>query len=126
MSVKFNAVERINPRQPANPKKWYAIARSAGELTLRELANEISERCTLTNADIYAVLESLLQVIPQEIAKGNIVRLGDFGSFSLTLNSSGVATQEEVTSSVIKGNRLHFRPGKAVADQLNAITYRKL
>ena len=75
---------------------------------------------------LFRSLESFLQVIPQEIAKGNIVRLGDFGSFSLTVHSDGVATQEEVTASLIKSNKLHFRPGKQVEDQLHTVVYRKV
>jgi len=33
MSVKYSVNERINPLNPSAPKKWYANAHSADELT---------------------------------------------------------------------------------------------
>jgi hypothetical protein len=38
MSVKFNIVERGNPSNPQAPKKFYPSIQSSGRMTLRELA----------------------------------------------------------------------------------------
>ena len=87
MSVKFNIVERGNPSNPEAPKKFYPSIQSSGRLTLRELAEQASDRSTLTAADIMAGLESFLAIVLKELAKGNIVELGDFGSFWLKTNT---------------------------------------
>jgi len=34
-----------------------------------------------------AVLEGLLQIIPEEIMNGKIIKLGDFGTFKTTLSA---------------------------------------
>ena len=47
MAVKFTVNERLNPLQPQQPKKWYAIAKSAGDTTLRTLGKEIAARSTV-------------------------------------------------------------------------------
>lgn len=72
-----------------------------------------------------AVLESLLEVLPERIAQSEIVRLGDFGSFNLTISSTGSEKEDDVTANNIQGNSLNFRPGKEVVKSLNNISYKK-
>ena len=38
-----------------------------------------------------AVLEAIVWIVPKEVANGNIVELGDFGSFRLRIKSEGNA-----------------------------------
>lgn len=126
MPVKFSVVPKKNPRDQAAPAKYYANARSNGNVTLRQLAKQIAEISTVSTIDTIANLEALLQVIPNHIADGKIVRLGDFGSFRLTITSEGSETEDDVTSSNIKGNKLKFQPGKVFKTVLNNIEYEKL
>ena len=73
-----------------------------------------------------AVLEALLQVIPEELADSNIVRLGDFGSFYTTIKSGGADTEKDFNDSMIEKTTIKFRPGKLVKDVLNNVTYKKV
>lgn len=125
MSVKFNIVERGNPSDPQAPKKFYPSIQSSGRLTLRELAEQASDRSTLTAADIMAALESFLAIVPKELAKGNIVELGDFGSFWLKTNTEGADTAEEVRSDQINTVLPRFNPGKQFKRTLNTIEFSK-
>ena len=119
-------IPRKNPRDQAAPAKYYANAKSNGNVTLRQLAKQIAEISTVSTIDTIASLEALLKVIPNHIADGKIVRLGAFGSFSLAISSEGSDTEDQVTSTNIKGNKLRFRPGKEFKNVLNNITYTKL
>src|SRR5512146_74324 len=96
MAVKFNIIERGNPANPEAPKKFYPSLQSSGRVTTRELAERASQMSTLTTADMMAAIESFLTSVPGELAKGNIVELGDFGTFWLRASSEGAATAEEV------------------------------
>ncbi len=125
MSVKYNVVERGNPSKPEEPKKFYPSIQSSGRLTLRELAEEAADRSTLTTADILAAVESFLAIIPKELAKGNIVELGDFGSFWLKTNSEGVETAENVRADQISTVLPRFNPGKQFKRTLEAIIFNK-
>lgn len=53
-----------------------------------------------------------MQVIPDKIADGKVVRLGDFGNFRLTLQSEDSEETGDVNAQNTKRNRLRFRPGK--------------
>lgn len=125
MSVKYVVTGKINPSKPTEPKKFYAQVKSSGETTLRELAKMISQTSTVSTADVMAVLEGFIEIMPQEIARGQIVRLGDFGSFSLSIQSEGSEKEEQVNANSIKSNKLNFRPGKVVKDALKQIQYEK-
>ena len=125
MSVKYNIVERGNPSNPTLPKKFYPSIQSSGRLTLRELAEQAADRSTLTAVDIIAAVESFLAIVPKELAKGNIVELGDFGSFWLKTTTEGVETAEEVRADQISTVLPRFNPGKQFKRVLDNIQFNR-
>jgi predicted histone-like DNA-binding protein len=79
----------------------------------------------VSQGDTMAVIESLLQHIPQYLAEGKIVRLGELGSFYLSIQAEGSSDAKSVNASKIKRNKLHFRAGKLVKQMLKHLDYRK-
>ncbi|WP_345231971.1 HU family DNA-binding protein [Olivibacter ginsenosidimutans] len=125
MAIQFNIVEKGNPSDLAAPKKFYACPISAGEITLEDLVDDISHASSVTEADVYAVLQNLVREIPKNIARGYIIRLGNLGSFRLGSNSMGSATAEEVDGRNIIRTRLLFHPGPKVRKELLGLTFKK-
>jgi len=89
MSVKYNIVERGNPADPSAPKKFYPSIVSSGRASLDLISEQIANTSTVSPADVAAVLTSLLTLIPQELSRGNVVELRDFGNFWLRARSEG-------------------------------------
>ena len=125
MSVKYNVVERGKPGDPTAPKKYYPSIQSSGRATLRQLATAISQMSTVSSADTLAVLEALLTVIPQELSRGNIVELGDFGNFWLRTDTEGAETAEEVRASQVTNVLPRFNAGKEFKKVLDTIEFVK-
>lgn len=125
MPVPFIVIEKTNPRNPQEPRKYYAHAKSNGAVDLRTLANQITAISTLSTPDVMAALEALLLVIPQHLADGKIVRLGELGSFSLGIQSAPSDSREEVSARNITANRLRFRPGRLLREKLSKVSYEK-
>jgi len=125
MSVKFNVVERPNPQDREAPRKFYPSIQSSGRRSLRQLSNRITQMCTVSTPDTLAVLESLLTVIPQELAEGNIVELGDFGSFWLRNNSEGTEELDKVSASQVTNLLPRFIPGKEFKKALATVDFVK-
>ena len=126
MSVQYHLVQRGNPAKPEDPKKFYASAQSRGEITLRELSKEIAEISTVSVVDTTAVIESLLQLIPRHVTNGHIVRLADFGSFNVRIDSEASDTEETFKNSLINGVNLYFRPGKELQKALENVKFEKV
>jgi predicted histone-like DNA-binding protein len=126
MSIKYSVVERGNPQDQAAPKKFYPSIQSSGRKSLRQLTHRITQMCTVSSPDTLAVLESMLLVIPEELAAGNIVELGDFGSFWLRSSSEGVDEQDKVSASQVTNLLPRFNPGKEFKKALAAVDFEKI
>lgn len=125
MSVKFNVVERGNPSKPADPKKFYPSVVSSGKVGQRDVARRASEMSTVSMADTAAVIENFLSIIADEISRGNIVQLGEFGSFWVRIETEGAEVTGDVTANNIKGVLARFTPGKEFQEALDKITFEK-
>jgi predicted histone-like DNA-binding protein len=126
MSVKYTVKEKGNPMNPQQPKKWYANAKSDGEVKLRTLSKEIAARSTISSADTQAVLVALTEVLVENLAEGRIVRLGDFGAFQMAVSSEGAETEAKFNASLIKSSKVVFRPGIDLKEMQNNLKYEKI
>ena len=97
MSINFNVVARVNPQKREDPAKYYATLVSNGKRNLRYIAQRIADKSSLNIIDVKAVLEGLLQVIPEEIKDGYIVELDEFGNLWVICSSSPSDVAEDVT-----------------------------
>jgi predicted histone-like DNA-binding protein len=124
--IHYSLKERVNPQALLDPRKQYAFVQNQGAVNLRQLATRISRESTISMMDTMAVLEGLLQVIPDLLADGKIVRLGDLGTFRVTISSEGVDDPDDFNASLIKGLNLKFRPGAEFRDQLERVKFTKV
>ena len=126
MPIRFNVVQRGNPAKPEAPKKYYPSIQSSDRMSLRQLAETASDRSTLSTPDMMAAIESFLSIIPEALAEGKVVELGDFGSFWLRSTSDGVERAEDVNGSHIRTLIPRFMPGKRFKQALSAAKFKKL
>jgi predicted histone-like DNA-binding protein len=126
MPVNYVIVERGNPSDPSAAKKFYAQAKSSGELTFRNLSKEIADgSTTVSDTDVMAVLNDLIKVLKRHLSNGEIVRLGDFGSFRITIGSDGAETEKKFNNSMIKKSKVTFTPGTDLKEMLTNLKYIK-
>ena len=125
-TVTYSVVPRINPRDKELPPKYYAQAQARGSVSIREMAERIQSTCTVTKADVYAVLVSLEDVVKEAIQNGEIVRLGDLCTLQVGLSGKGTLTEEEYEDTLIKKARINFRPGPVLAGALTSLKFTKV
>lgn len=118
----YKIMARENP-QDRSQKKFYAAPSYVKDVNLRKVAQDISKTCTLTPADIAAVLESFLDKIPDYLEEGHSIKMGDFGRFRLSFSSRGQNKKEEVTANDIKKSRIIFVPSSALKTRLEEVVY---
>ena len=91
------------------------------------IAKKITERCTVTEPDILAVINALMTEISANIAEGNKVVLDEFGSFKLGIRTSPAVNAKKFTSANIKNMYVIYSPytvmdqGKRVKPMLSGI-----
>ena len=125
-SVTYSVVPRFKPGEKNDPPKYYAQAQARGSINIREMAERIQSTCTVTKADVYAVLISLEDVVKEAIQNGEIVRLGDLCTLQVGLSGKGTLTEEEYEDSLIKKARINFRPGPVLAGALENLKFSKV
>ena len=126
MAIKYNIIERGEPGvQGGGTKKYYASAVTTGNLDIEELTEQIESISTVSGADIRAVLYGIVDVVPKLLANGNIVQIGDLGSFRVSVSSDASDTPEAVTATNIKKSKILFRPGKKFSTMLKTLEYKK-
>ena len=127
MAIKYNIIERKNILKPSEPAKFYASAKADGEISFKALAKEIAAAgSTVSDSDMLAVLNNLNKLLIKHLSEGKIVRFGDFGSFQVSVSSTGAETEAKFSSSNITGNKIQFRPGAELKAMLATAKYEKL
>lgn len=94
MAIKYRMYQ--NKRKSGkNAGHWYARAVVTNHVRTKELSERISERCTVTEADIVAVVSALVKEMTYELKNGSRVTLDGFGSFKVGICSRGVADSKD-------------------------------
>ena len=125
-TVTYSVSPRINPREKDEAPKYYAHVQASGEASIREMAERIQQSCTVHKSDVFAVLVALEDVITDALRGGEIVRLGELGSFQIGISSKGALTEDDHDVSMIKKARSNFRPGVALSGILSNLTFQKV
>lgn len=112
MPLNYSIAMLPNPMEKAAPPRAYAKAQINGEMSLKELSKEVSNKCTVHSADIYAVLIASVESLLAALKAGKQVDFGELGKFRLQITSKGAMTAEEFTADNITGVNIQFVPGE--------------
>jgi predicted histone-like DNA-binding protein len=116
MALQFNVIEKPNPQ--TKEKKWYASPKLTGTRDLKNLSKDLSEVSSLSAGDVQNVIANLIDQLPKWLMEGNSVKLDGFGTFRLSLSSTGEATKEEVTAASIKDIYVLFEPDGDIKERV--------
>ncbi len=109
MSIRYKKLQFKTEGMSAY-KKWYAKALSMGQVSTRDLAEEISHSTTVTRSDIMAVLIELFEAMKRHLQNSQTVTLDEIGSFRVGVKSKAADTAEDLTASSIYGYRIIYSP----------------
>ena len=121
--LKYSIVQQRNALDENKEEMYYPRLTESTKYELDEVAEMISERSSLTRADIIATLVSLEDIIPKLLRNGGRVELGNLGTFSLHANTETSADRLEVSWRSFKKLTTRFRPGKALNVLLDSVHF---
>ena len=119
----YTTTKRQNPLDRESDSKYYASPVYGEEIDVNDLAKDISKTCTLTPADIVAVIESFLDKMPFYLKNSNRIRLNKLGIFKLSFSSNGHEKEEDVSSNDITNLRVLFTPSAQLKKELSDVSY---
>lgn len=118
MSVSYSIYEVPDLQGKNQAKTHQGRVNSAGTIETDFLCKMISERSTLSSADVKATLDSLNFFFQLYLSNGYSIRLDDLGIFSLGLKSKKTEDTEKGDALVTKVNTIHFRPSIKLKEQI--------
>ncbi len=124
--MKIKLIQKGNPQDSSAPKKWYASPVNQGRVSKYQISKEIAGRSSLTRGDISNVIDNLIDELPKYLKAGNSIKLGDFGTFRLSISGTGSDTEESYTVANIKGVKVIFTPGKMLKEELENIHFERV
>lgn len=127
MSIPYSVLALKNPMRLEEPPKYYARAQSRKTvITEDRIAEDVAFAASLTKGDVSNVIRTLPRLLKQYLEDGYMVDLGDLGKFQYQVMSRGAFTREEFTHHNIKKAKLQYRPGNAIKESIDKLTFEEV
>ena len=91
MAILLKKVARKNPQEPEASPLYYPVQNTIKQVDETTVAELIADETTLNPAEALMAIRQLRKVMVRELLNSNSVKLGNWGSFSITLNCKGFA-----------------------------------
>ncbi|MFA9392701.1 MAG: HU family DNA-binding protein [Prolixibacteraceae bacterium] len=114
-----------NPRDLGAAAKYYGSSITTRKIGIDELSQAIARSSTVARADVYAVLVALIDEALVMLSNGNQLELGKLGTLTVNLRSEGAETEDDFSTSQIKGAKVIYRPGAELKAMLSTLKFEK-
>lgn len=123
MAILIKPVQRVNPVDKNAAKKWYIVQTTTGQVDETQVAMDIADETTLNGSEAMMAIRQLRKIVLRRLLAGESVAIGGWGSFSVTISSTGTDTKEALTAKNIKSVNLNFQPDEAFKTDLQKATF---
>lgn len=111
MSIFLKPVQRRNPSDKDAPMRWYPVQYTTKLVDETEVAELIADETTLNPMEAQMAIRQLRKVVQRLLLDGKSVKLGNWGTFNVTLSTEGAETKEALTARNVKTVNINFQPG---------------
>jgi predicted histone-like DNA-binding protein len=125
MAIYYTPVPKKNNINADEPVQYYPCAVAKAEIDFESLCEIVSSQCSASRADCYLVITALTDVLKDQLLQGNIVRMGNLGSFRTTLSGLPSESADKVSRYKIKKCNLAFKPSKNIQNALKEAVFLK-
>lgn len=110
MTAKYDFYKNPSPKDSERRVRYHARVVTHETVDTKMLAQRIHCRCTVTPADVKAVLTSLSDVVIAELKEGNRVHIEGLGYLQITLECPPIQSPKEIRSESVRFKSVAFRP----------------
>lgn len=112
MSIPYRIVQRSNPRDLDQPKRYYAQARIFRNVDHISLCKSASYGRSVIPSELIAAFEAVMVRAIERITEGDSVTLPGLGTFRAGLRGIGADTEAEFHEGLIRSAHIVFTPHK--------------
>lgn len=123
MSIFLKPVQRYNPMDKDAPPKWYPVQYTTKLVNENEVAELIADETTLNPMEAQMAIRQLHKVVQRLLLDGKSVKLGNWGTFNVTLSTEGAETKEALTARNVKSVNINFQPGEDLKAAMQKADY---
>lgn len=96
---------------PGKEKNGFFAAKvSSGTVELNSLCKHVSDRCSMTGADVKGVIEALILEFKLELLSGKSISLGELGTFNASITSMVVEKKEDLKPRMVAVKTITYLP----------------
>lgn len=106
--------------------KFYPNSVAVGLYTTEDMARDISEASSFTEADMIGALRGMSDIIITKLKLGYNVKLDGVGIFSLSLTSEGFNSAEECKPNRIKVRKITFKADRKLKKEMIGLKFYKV
>ena len=126
MTVQYDFYKNPSPKDSKKRVRYHARVVPYGTVDTKELAQRIHSRCTVTPADVKAVLSSLSDVVIEELKDGNRIHIEGLGYLQITLECPPVQSPKEIRAESIRFKSVAFRPEAELKKSLRVSRFERV
>lgn len=123
MAILIKPVQKVNPSNTKEAMKWYVSQVTTAQVDETQVAMDLSDETTLNPSEAMMAIRQLRKIVLRRLLSGESVKLGNWGSFSVTISSTGSEKKEDVSAKNIKSVNLNFQPDEAFKTDLNKASF---
>lgn len=125
MAINYRVIKRKN-NMDGGKDVYILHAIKTGEVDLEQLAYEITNQSTLSEADVWAVLVALGNQLKYHLGEGRTVNMENIGRFNVGFRCPAKENPEDLKASEIKDFHINYQPSRKLKDWLKSgLTLRK-
>ncbi len=126
MAVKYDFFLTPQPKDKQQKVRYHARTVVDRTLANKDIATEISKRCTIRKAEAMAVMDEMSEIFLQKLAEGHAIKLEGIGTFRISAKSPAVRSKNEVRAESIKFGGVVFRPERKLLRLLSGTKFKKV
>ena len=126
MAVKYDFFLTPQPKEKQEKVRYHARTVVDRTFSNKDIATEISKRCTINKAEAMAVMDEMADIFLQKLSEGHAIKLEGIGTFHISAKSPSVRTKKEIRAESIQCGGIVYRAEKKLLRKLSATKFQKV
>ncbi len=104
-------------------EKFYACPKTFMVFDEDDLAEEISQRCSLTQSDVVGAVSALSDIIMEKLVMGASVKIKGIGTFGVWVTSDGFDDPKDITAKKVKATKVTYKADRKLTQAIREMKF---